>query len=98
MAKELGSQKADFEDWFPMWGAGLFLPSAEAVAEHPALYGQLDEIGTIPVHIHTSKGCHVKMNEKYPPRVCPGCQTDTLKEAQDEMAKRGVDSLWLPSH
>lgn len=95
MAKELGSYPADFEEWFLMWDSVLFMPDANV--KNIPLYGHVGEIGTIPCHQHRACKALVRADTKYPPRVCPHCNADTLKEfrSQPEEAR---EVLWLPFH
>jgi hypothetical protein len=80
--RELGSFPSDYEPWFDMWDSVLFLPNADA--KNIPLYKHVDGIGTIPCHQHRFCKALVRAESKYPPRVCPHCKVDTLKEAKEQ--------------
>lgn len=97
--RELGSYPADFEPYFLMWDSVLFFPDANT--SNIPLYGDMDEIGSIPCYQHRSCGALVKLTDKYPKRVCPHCGVDTLQEYKEQKAREEENGertpqLYLP--
>lgn len=98
MKRELGSIPADFEPWFVMWDSVLFLPGANT--ENIPLYGHTDEIGSIPCYRHRTCGALVKLDDKFPKRVCPHCGVDTKLEYANLSQEGKVDAFgaaYIPS-
>lgn len=89
--RELGNYPPDFEEHFLMWDSVLFFPNP--MSKQVIVHGHKGESGTIPCHQHRACKALVLADTKYPPRVCPGCGVDTLREfrIQPEEVR---DQLW----
>lgn len=83
----------DFEEYFLMWNSVLFYPNP--VNRNVVIHGYSGNAGTIPCHEHKTCKAKVAARSPFPPRVCPGCGADTLKEIQSQSEER--KELWLPS-
>ncbi len=82
-------KRVDYEPYFEMWqGAAHYPNPARNDRTNPnPVHGYSGDGGMIPCHWHRGgpKGCGalIEAKSKYPPRICPGCGTDTAMEAEE---------------